>query len=98
MKSIAKITIPATGLVREGSFGTHPLGAHESTMELFVHDGQAGSGLIEWDIPSIEETEHIGLTWDNDKNLLDYDGVFSIPAQAISFLEANGFKVGDDFR
>jgi hypothetical protein len=97
MKSIAQITIPSTRMVLERSFGFESIGAHESTMELFFHDG-AGHGMIEWNIPTLDRTEHIGLFWDNDKNLTDYDGVFSLPPEAITFLEANEFKVSDDFR
>lgn len=98
VKSMAKIDIPPRAMVSEGSFGSHDLGTHESTMELFFHEGQAGSGVIEWDIPDLDTTEHIGLTWDNDKNLLEYDGVFALPKEAITFLEAQGFTVSDEFR
>lgn len=90
-KSVARIDIPATQMVMEGSWGSRHLGAHASTMELFFHK-QGGSGFIEWDIPGIGETEHIGLSWDNDRNVFDYDGVFAIPDEAIAFLEAQGFN------
>lgn len=97
MKSIAKITLPETAMVFAGSFGEHAVGTHASTMELYVHDGRAGSGVIEWDIPSLERTEQIGLTWDNTKTLLDYDGVYALPNEAIAFLKAQGFTVPSDF-
>jgi len=64
----------------------------ESTLELFTNDD--GSYTIEWDIPELEETEHIGIFVDlNTKNIIDYDGVFEVPKQAIEFLKEQGFNV-----
>lgn len=97
-KSIDKVTLPDTSMVMHGSWGANAVGRHVSTMELYVHEGQAGSGSIEWDIPSLERTESIGLTWDNDKNLLDYDGISSLPREAIALLEKHGFKIDEAFR
>lgn len=66
-----------------------PLGSHDSEMSLY-HDGE-NRGFIEWDIPSLNEVVGIGL-WFNGKELTDYDGVFSLPEQAIALLEKNGFN------
>ena len=81
----------------EGSWGERKLGKHASTMELWECDG-AGRYFIEWDIPSLEKTEEIGIWFDRDtRELTDYDGVFSLPIQAIALLEEYGIKVGADF-
>lgn len=38
-----------------------------------------------------------GLWFDDDKNLIDYDGVFELPAEVCNFLKEKGFKVADEF-
>lgn len=66
------------------------LGIHKSTVELFedIND----SYMIEWDIPDLEITEHIGIfCYEQPKVISDYDGVFEIPSEIIEFLEENGF-------
>ena len=61
-----------------------------STLELF--DNGNGNYTIEWDIPDLEITEHIGIfCYDKNKIVSDYDGVFEVPKEAIQFLEDNGF-------
>lgn len=86
-------------LVREGSWGSSALGEHESTMELVIHSDL--TGYIEWDIPSIDTVEEIGLTFelDADRNLVltDYDGVFSLPAPAIELLREAKVIVTEEF-
>lgn len=89
MKSIAKIDIEPTEMISEGSWGSRDLGSHASTMELFKSD-TPNHYVIEWDIDTLDTTEHIGL-WFDGKELIDYDGVFSLPAEAIEFLEKQGF-------
>lgn len=75
----------------------------KSEMELFAPNGevaQTGNGVIEW-VYNVgtddEDVEHIGVRWEN-RELLDYDGVFDLPAQAITLLERAHIQVGDDFR
>lgn len=97
-KSIEKITLPSTRMIQEGSFGANDIGAHCSTMELFIDDASPKHGRIEWDIPSIGDTEQIGLYWDEQRRLLDYDGVASLPREAIELLGKHGITVGPDFR
>jgi len=93
MLSIDKIVF-RTNLVKEyssTSFVEH-LGQFDQTMELFntKHD----SYLIEWDIPDAEETVHIGIFVESGtKNVIDYDGVFELPKEAIEFLKKNGFTL-----
>lgn len=71
-------------------------GNFESTMELFLDDNGEPCG-IEWDVPDLETTEHIGIEfWDDE--IQGYDGVFELPQQAIEFLEKVGFKVSEDLK
>lgn len=65
------------------------LGTHESKMSLY-HDGE-DCGYIEWEVPTLDEVVNIGL-WFDGKELTDYDGVFSLPEEAIQLLEENGFN------
>lgn len=91
-----------TGLVSEGSWGASALGTHESHMELYRFDGDDERGYIEWDIPAIEQCEEIGLVYDvrpdGRLELAEYDGVMSLPKEAIALLEEAGIVVGEDFR
>jgi hypothetical protein len=93
MKKIAETTIKPLPIVSETSYSTRGLGTHESTMTLYA-DGP--HYMIEWDIPAICETEHIGLTFEH-KTLTDYDGVFSLPRPAIAFLRKQGFHIPREF-
>lgn len=88
-------------LYREGSWGARDIpGEHECTMTLYQAERVRYS--IEWDIPSLEETEDIGLWFevnaDGKLELVDYDGIMSLPEQAIELLEEQGFVVGEDFK
>lgn len=61
------------------------------TMEVFTIDGVPS--MIEWDIPDLDETEHIGL-WFEDKKLVDYDGIaYYMPIQAIELVESLGYNM-----
>lgn len=51
---------------------------------------------IEWDIPSLDDVEEIGI-WTENNVLTDYDGVFSLPKEAIQLLRDNGITVPVDF-
>lgn len=84
-------------LVSQSSMRSTDLGKHESTMTLYAFNNQAGSAFIEWEIPDLEEVVDIGLSFDVRRNLLDYDGVFSLPREAVALLRKHGFKVGKDF-
>jgi hypothetical protein len=90
-------------LVGKSKF-TSPIGASNSfsswtisekekcTMELYFY--KDNTGFIEWDIPNLGMTECIGLTFDIDvkgkRTLVDYDGIFAIPDQAMDLLEKHG--------
>ena len=77
----------------EGSWGMRNLAekAH-STMELWLH--KDGSGYIEWVCDELDIVEGIGLTFEYDakgkRTLVDYDGVMTLPDQAMDLLERNG--------
>lgn len=97
-ESIGNLVVKSP-LKLEGSWGERDLGEHESTLELFFH--KDNTGFIEWDIPSLDRFEHIGLWFDIDKDgkrsLSDYDGVMSLNDHAIDLLRKHGVEVGKDF-
>ena len=66
-----------------------------------LHFNTDNTGFIEWDIPSLHYTEEIGLWFEIDKDgkrtLSDYDGVFSLPSEAIALIRKNGVEVGVEF-
>lgn len=70
----------------------------ESTMDFYIAAGTERRGWIEWDIPELEMSEEIGIWWDHNMELCDYDGIFELPEQAIPLLESAGIKVGEDYR
>ena len=83
----------------EGSWGERDLGEHESTLELYYNKDD--TGFIEWDIPSLDRFEYIGLWFEFDRDgkrsLSEYDGVMSLNDHAIAILRKNGVEVGSDF-
>jgi hypothetical protein len=95
MEPIIKKTFTAS-IIREYSCTptVDKLGERESTMELYSVSGQIEKGMmIEWDVPDIEEGVGIGIWLNDDKNeLVDYDGVFELPSQAIELLESLGIN------
>lgn len=99
MKQVATKTFKSS-LIMEGSWGEQSLGEHQSVMALYVtEDGRRG--FIEWDVPDLEELTEIGLRFElygDDMVLTDYDGVFSLPAEAIKMLEETGVFVGTEFK
>ena len=105
MKQVATKTFKSS-LIMEGSWGERSLGEHESVMALYI-TGDGSRGFIEWDVPELEELTEIGLWFDQDEEdpdpsihsvLTDYDGVMSLPAEAIKMLEDFGIRVGIEFK
>ena len=93
MKLIASKTFKShiTSETSMSAYATQ-LGEHESTMDFYM-DEEGTRGFIEWDIPDLEMGAEIGLWFEEDKKTLcDYDGVFSLPEQAIELLEENGYN------
>lgn len=84
----------------EGSWGASALGTHESSMDLWLDEDRT-KGFIEWDIPALETTEEIGLWFEKGRAgrmyLTDYDGVMSLPKEAIALLRKNGIQVGREY-
>lgn len=77
---------------------TQDLGEHQTEMTLYINDQDSRYGSIEWDIPSLDEFVDIGLVFAEDRTtLIDYDGTFSLPSQAIQLLRDEGFIVPEDF-
>ena len=104
MKAIKKIEFEAH-LVREYSIvpNVDDLGFQKQTMELFTEtsDLSEGVGQIEWIVGVGTEDEdlaaYIGVYWDETNELIDYDGVFSLPIEAVQLLRKCGIKVSKDF-
>jgi hypothetical protein len=68
-------------------------GEKGSTME---YTGDGVSGNIEWIIDEGFWIAQIGV-WFEDGSLIDYDGVFELPDQAIILLRSLGFIVEKEF-
>ncbi len=99
MKLIATKTFKSS-LIMEGSWGEQSLGEHQSVMELYLTEDKT-RGFIEWDVPELQELTEIGLwfqTHGGEMVLTDYDGVFSLPYEAIKMLEETGVYVGAEFK
>lgn len=90
MKSIKKISFEAKCHL-EGSWGSRSIGMQPCTMELF--DDGNGDALIEF--VAGDNVEHIGIVYNKHKRIIDYDGVHSIPGQAIDLLEEEGYNIQD---
>ncbi len=90
MNQIASLEFEAE-LVREYSAvpTVQSLGHRRQTMTLHADTGR---GLIEWDAGDDGEGAAIGLIFE-DRRVVDYDGVFSLPMQAVKLLEAAGYDV-----
>lgn len=77
----------------EGSWGYRQIAKRaKNVMELFFNKDD--TGYIEWEIPRLDMYENIGLTFEFDvagkRTLVDYDGVMTLPDQAMDLLEKHG--------
>lgn len=87
----------------EGSWGARNLARNTtSVMTLYVDDRGGHELMIEWEIDALDIVEHIGIYTEIDPErehlglmVVDYDGVFSLPDQAITLLERNGINCDD---
>ena len=102
MKQLATVNFKSR-IVREFSSSPRPvgLGEHDTTMTLYGPTLLSPARnnkyyAIEWDIPGAEETVEYGI-WVQDGILVDYDGAFSLPSQAIKLLRDNGITVPVEF-
>jgi len=85
-------------IVSETSLSPVPtkLGTHESTMDLYYSSAMDHYYYIEWDIPGLDIVEQIGLWCEiGTKKIIDYDGVFTLPNEAIELLKENGFDISE---
>jgi hypothetical protein len=92
LETIASITFPAKEIIQQGSWGERSLGRHASTMTLYR---QGADVFLEWDFPSLETTETIGLGLEG-KRIVDYDGVMSFPRPAYKWLRSLGYVISRD--
>ena len=88
-------------LIQQGSWGATSLGTHRSTMTLYQCEPKRF--FIEWVIPAIDDVENIGI-WLEDHpdepgklQLSDYDGVHSLPKEAVLLLREHGIHVPKEF-
>lgn len=100
LKPIAILELLSMSLGYETSYSPtlSDAGTHASTMSLYWFDGEKrnGRGCIEWDIPTLDVCENIGI-WTEKGALTDYDGVMTLPRPAIKFLRSQGITVGREF-
>jgi hypothetical protein len=75
----------------ETSYGSTPL-ADDAASEMEVVINSDGKGWFDWYIEELDEYEEGGL-WFDENELTDYDGVFSLPEQLITFLEEQGYNM-----
>lgn len=85
-------------LVSETAFNVTPLGKAKSTFSLLVNN-EGTSGVINWEYEFIDDEEEggeeaIGLWFEGNK-VVDYDGVFELPEEAIQMLVENGYDCED---
>lgn len=82
----------------EGSWGVRPVAKKaKSVMELYFR--KDNTGFIEWSVPKHDMFEFIGLWFEIDRHgkrtLTEYDGIFTLPDQAMDLLERNGVDVAE---
>lgn len=68
-------------------------GEYESVMELHIWE-QHESATIEWSVGDDDFFQTIGLFFDG-KTLVDYDGIFELPSEALKLLRKAGFTAPD---
>ena len=79
----------------DNGFTNRYLGDFDSEMTLFVNEDKTGH--IEWVVEELETTELIGLWWNRNNELTDFDGVMELPREAAKLLGQIGVFVSDDF-
>lgn len=76
---------------RETSYSEVTL-SEDAESEIFVEISSNGTGYFEWEVEELCEFETGGLVFE-DNTLTDYDGVFSLPEQLITYLEGEGYDM-----
>lgn len=82
----------------ERSTGIQPVADKaRSRMELFLNTDD--TGYIEWSVDDLDMYEDIGLTFEIDahgkRTLVEYDGVMTLPDQAMELCERHGIDVAE---
>lgn len=80
----------------EGSWGSQPL-ADKAKSSMALYFNKDDTGYIEWEVEALDLYEDISLTFeispDGKRTLVDYDGVMTIPDQALDLIEKHGVDV-----
>jgi hypothetical protein len=97
MKNIIKFT---TDLILSDSNSNTDIGSHYNSMELIIHSG-GDSGYIIWNywpekFPEDDDEEVIGLDFNHNNEVMDFDGVFSLPKEAIQLLKDSGYILDEN--
>lgn len=98
MSTLIKRTFADSRMVREHQTGM--VEAVGSGVEVIIHTRDGGDGVTPCSAEIIcgeDGYAEIGL-WFDEKELVDYDGVFSLPHEVVVLLEELGYVVGEDFR
>lgn len=75
----------------ETSFNVTPI-SDNAKSEIEVTINSDGKGYFDWEVESEDINESGGL-WFEENELVDYDGVFELPAQLIEYLEKQGYNM-----
>jgi hypothetical protein len=89
-----KFSVP---VVREYSYTSkvEDLGVKECEFKLVIHaSGKTGGLICDYGDAGYQD---MGLWFDDNKNLTDYDGAFCLPDQGIEMLREAGFVVSEEF-
>jgi hypothetical protein len=100
------ITIPenlvfTAELVKEYSMRpTEHIGKYENTVEFLIDTYRRGEGYsatLVWDYENDDEEGEtcIGIWFDEDKKISQYDGCFEVPLEIIAWLKENGFDCSE---
>jgi len=83
---------------QEGSWGYRQLAKRAKNVMEFYLNGD-NTGYIEWEVPHFGLYENIGLTFEIDpagkRKLTDYDGVMTLPDQAMDLMEKHGIDCSE---
>lgn len=98
MSTLVATTTSTSPINLEDSWGERTLSSGTgSIMRLYLNTDD--TGYIEWEVPELDLYEDIGLTFEFDpkgkRTLVDYDGVMSMPKQALKLLTENGIDTGE---
>lgn len=87
-------------LILDNGVRSTNLGKFKNRMELFLNE-KTGNGYIVWNYgkkAADEDETVIGLQFNHDKELEDYDGVYELPKEAITLIKQNGYDLNEDLK